>query len=151
MKILGLDLGDRWVGIAMSDGAHITCKPYKTATVTSILQDLQQILSSERIEKIIIGLPRTMTGTESEQTNKVRQQAESLMAQLNEKLPKPMPYALIDERLSSSRAKTVLNDRNAKDRAASGSKEHAIAAAFILQTYLDAEAFKRRCNEDYSS
>jgi putative Holliday junction resolvase len=151
MKVLGLDLGDKWIGIAMSDASQITCRPYKTATVSSILQDLTQILATERVEKIIIGLPRTMTGTESEQTTKVRLQAETLMAQLNEKLSKPMPFSLIDERLSSSRAKTVLHDKNAKDRAASGSKEHSIAAAFILQTYLDAEAFKRRCNEDCSS
>jgi len=151
MKILGLDLGDKWIGIAMSDAAHITCKPYKTSTVTSIMQDLTQIVTTEKIELIVIGLPRTMTGTESAQTNKTRDQAETLMAELNAQRPKAIPYTLIDERLSSSRAKTVLNDKNAKDRTASGSKEHSIAAAFILQTYLDAQAFKRQCNEDYSS
>ena len=143
MKVLGLDLGDRWIGIAMSDASQITCRPYKTSTVTDIMQDLQQILRIERIEEIVIGLPRTMKGTERAQTEKVRLQAETLMAEINTQLTKPIPYTLIDERLSSSRAKGVLNDKNAKDRTASGSKEHAIAAAFILQTYLDGQAFKR--------
>jgi putative holliday junction resolvase len=151
MKIIGIDLGDKWVGIAISDGAQITCRPYKTATITSIETELQTLLLQERIELIVIGLPRTMRGTESDQTTKVRLQAEELIEKLKTTLQKDIPYILWDERLSSRRAQTVMHEKNTSRKPSASTKEHAIAAAFILQTYLDGQAFKRNSNENCSS
>ena len=148
MKIIGLDLGDRWVGIALSDALQMTCRPFKTATISSIVTELQTLLTQERIERIVIGLPRTMRGTESEQTTKVRAQAELLIAQLQEKLNKEIPYTLWDERLSSKWAQGVMTEKNTKKRPGNGpSIEHAVAAAFILRTYLDSKAFATTTHE----
>jgi putative Holliday junction resolvase len=150
MKLLGLDLGDRWVGIAISDGLQMTCRPLKTATVDTIENELIQIFKQEFIEKIIVGLPTTMRGTSSEQTEKIKIQATTLIAELNIKIKKNIPLEFCDERLSSKRAQTVMIEKNTQKKGAKN-KEHAIAAAFILQNYLDAQAFKRATQEDYLS
>jgi len=150
MKVLGLDLGDRWVGIAISDGLQMTCRPLKTATVDTAVNELIQIFKQEHIEKIIVGLPTTMRGTSSEQTEKIKQQANSLLQELNTKIKKNIPHEFCDERLSSKRAQSVMIEKNTQKKG-DKNKEHSIAAAFILQNYLDAQAFKKATQEDYLS
>jgi len=150
MKIVGLDLGDRWIGIALSDGLQMTCRPFKTATTTTIATELFELIKQERIELIIIGLPVTMKGTISDQTTKTRLQGEEIMAELNAKLSKKINHIFCDERLSSKRAQSVMTEKNSSKKM-DKNKEHAVAAAFILQNYLDAQAFRRATNEDYLS
>ncbi len=151
MKIIGLDLGDRWVGIAISDGLQMTCRPLKTVTLSTVVPELQTLLKSEQIERLIIGLPRTMRGTESDQTAKIRMQAEQVITELNLALKREVPYTLWDERLSSRMAQNVMIQKNAKKQQGKGpSLEHAVAAAFILQTYLDSKAFHAPAHQDDS-
>ena len=150
MKIVGLDLGDRWIGIALSDGLQMTCRPFKTATTTTIANELFELIKQERIELIIIGLPVTMKGTISDQTTKTRLQGEEIMAELNAKLSKKINHIFCDERLSSKRAQSVMTEKKFSKKM-NKNKEHAVAAAFILQNYLDAQAFRRATNEDYLS
>ena len=150
MKIVGLDLGDRWVGIALSDGLQMTCRPYKTATISTIVAELQTLLTTERIERIVFGLPRTMRGTESEQTLKVRSQAEQLIATLTTNLKRDVPYTFGDERLTSQWAQNVRIEKNAKKQKSGPSLEHAVAAAFVLQNYLDSKAFHTPAHQEDS-
>lgn len=144
MKILALDLGDKWVGSAVSDPLGISCKPYQTVEFEQLHEFLRTTLRDEPISAVVIGLPTTMTGTQSSQTEKIIQQKEELETLFSEEFSTVL-WILWDERLSSKRAETLSQgkriDKDAKRR------QHSVAAAFILQSYLDRQAFKRMAEE----
>ena len=137
MKKLGIDLGDKWIGMAISDGLAITCRPYKTTTKENLETDLIATLKEESIDTIVVGLPITSKGTESEQTQKVRAQKESLEKVTSESVSRPIKWILWDERLSTKRASTTLKKTSKKQAKKNPQQDHAIAAAFILQSFLD--------------
>lgn len=126
-KIMALDLGDQWVGVALSDASRIFPKPYTTVTAADLEQFLSDIIKKETIEIIVIGYPKTMSGRESDQTKKVVNYKELLQTKFPDK-----QFVLWDERLSSKRAQTVGPNKSKEDKL----KSHAIAAAFILDSYL---------------
>lgn len=127
MKALSLDLGDAWTGIALSDALKIIATPYKTVKTKDLIPFLENLLKEEAIDTMVIGYPRTMRGTESLQTKKVLGQKE-----LIEKKFPDQKYILWDERLSSKHAKSIKRAKIKND----ANHEHAIAAALILETYL---------------
>ena len=127
-KILGLDVGDVWTGTALSDETKIIASPYKTIKTSELEQFISSLLKKESLEKIVVGLPKTMRGTESQQTNKT--------ISLKEKFEKKFPditWILWDERLTSKHAAKVKKTKKKEDKIAS----HSIAAAFILTSYLE--------------
>lgn len=127
MKILALDLGNKWVGTALSDAQGILARPYKTVTISILFNFLKELFAQEKIETIIIGYPITMRATESKQTE--------IIVQVKNKLEQEFPdhtWLLWDERLSSKRAQTLKKAKTEKDKIQS----HSIAAAFILESYL---------------
>jgi putative holliday junction resolvase len=134
MKILGLDIGDAWTGTALSDALGITARPYKTAATEQLNAFLIELFKQERIGTVIVGYPKTMRGTESDQTKKVIAAKEEL-----EKTFPDKTWILWDERLSSKRAGDLKQARSKDEKIVS----HSIAAAFILSTYLDYQAFHR--------
>jgi len=127
MKVLALDLGDVWTGTALSDPMKIIATPYKTAKTIELIVFLQELFVKEKIETIVVGYPRTMKGNESEQTKKVLQQKEIIEQTFPTK-----KIILWDERLTSKAARLIQGKNARKD----GNQEHSIAAALILQTYL---------------
>lgn len=140
MKIIGLDLGDQWTGVAISDSLGFFARPLQTVTTADLDPALAELIEKERITIIIVGLPRTMKGTQSEQTNKVISHAD----QLKKKFPQ-ITWIMWDERLSSKRAQAVKPSRTKEEKLQS----HAIAAAFILQSYLDhLSVIKKQNSED---
>jgi putative Holliday junction resolvase len=140
MKIIGLDLGDQWTGVAISDSLGFFARPLQTVTTADLDPALAELIEKERVNTIIVGLPRTMKGTQSEQTNKVISHAD----QLKKKFPQ-ITWIMWDERLSSKRAQAVKPSRTKEEKLQS----HAIAAAFILQSYLDhLSVVKRQNSED---
>lgn len=141
MKILALDLGDRWVGSAIADPLGITCKPYQTIDLDKLEPTLGQILAQENISTVVIGYPKTMTGGESAQTLKIVKQKEALASKFSTVNGQEIFWVLWDERLSSKRA-SALHGSKPQDAAAK-KKSHSLAAAFILQSYLDYLAFNR--------
>lgn len=128
MKILALDLGDVWVGTAMSDPLRIIATPYKTIKTTELLSFLKILFTTQKINVVLIGYPKTLKDTESEQTKKVVSQKELLEKEFPEK-----NWILRDERLSSKHARTI----QGKKAKSEGPQEHSIAAALILETYLN--------------
>ncbi len=130
MKILALDMGDKWVGSAISDPLKIISKPYKTIKIEELISFIENTLNKENIEIIVIGYPKTLKGQESEQTKKVILIKDNL-----EKQYPTIKWVLWDERLSSKRAQSILGRGHLKKE--DKVKEHSIAAAFILQSYLD--------------
>ena len=141
MKILALDLGDRWVGSAIADPLGITCKPYQTIDLDKLESVLGGILAKENISTVVIGYPKTMSGGESAQTIKIVKMKECLACKFPTANDQQITWILWDERLSSKRASALRtykpNDAEAKK------KSHSLAAAFILQSYLDYLAFNR--------
>lgn len=127
MKVLALDLGDVWTGTAMSDPLKIIATPYKTVKTEELLQFLTNLFEKETIDSIVIGYPRTMRGKESDQTKKVLLQKEIIEKEFPSK-----KCILWDERLSSKQARTIQKKNSKTD----SNKEHSIAAALILGTYL---------------
>lgn len=127
MKVIALDLGDVWVGTAISDALKILAKPYKTIKAPEIFEFLTEVLAKEPIDTIVVGYPRTMKGTESAQTKKVLEQKEEIEQKFSS-----IKIILWDERLSSKTARTIQGKKARTD----GQNEHSIAAAVILQTYL---------------
>jgi putative Holliday junction resolvase len=128
MKLLALDLGDQWTGIAISDSLLFTAKPYRAVATNALNKTLSQIIAAELIKTIIIGLPITLKATESAQTSKVRTMKEKLEAAFP-----AINFILWDERLTSKQAAELKRVRTKEEKL----HQHAIAAAFILQSYLD--------------
>lgn len=133
MRILGLDVGDRRIGIAISDEMGITAQGLMTLQRTKIHEDLQkliQLVQEREVSKIVVGLPRNMNGTYGPQSAKVKE----FMNRLLEALQVEVVYW--DERLTTVAAQRTLieGDLSRKKRKLVVDK---IAAVIILQSYLD--------------
>ncbi len=136
MKLLALDLGDRWIGTALSDKSQLLARPYKTVEKKELVSFLTKLFADEEIEAIIIGNPKTLRGTDSQQTEKNALHKKEL-----EELFPDKTWLLWDERLSSKHAQ---NMRIAKDK----TEIHSIAAALILDSYLTYKIFQKGLLDD---
>jgi len=140
MKILALDLGDKLVGSAISDPLGITCKPLKTVELDYLKPFLKDTLSTQPISIVVVGYPKTFSGTESDQTKKIVKLKEELELEFSNVNFTDIKWILWDERLSSKRA---LEIQSGKYDPESKRQNHSLAAAFILQNYLDHLAFNK--------
>ena len=122
MTILGLDIGDVWTGTALSDPLSITATPYQTVKTSDLDDFLKKTLKKEKPERIVVGYPRTLKGTESDQTKKIVAHKE----QLEKKFP-AIVWVLWDERNTSKQA-ALLKKSKHEDK----TMIHSKAAAFIL-------------------
>lgn len=138
MKTIGLDIGDTWVGVALSDSLGITCKPLDTIHLNELPTFLKKIVPLESVNTVVIGNPITLKGTNSDQTAKTIAIKEQLALEIPHVDKLAIQYVLWDERFSSKRAQAIQKNAHSKEQKR---KEHAIAAAFILQGYLDHKAF----------
>jgi putative holliday junction resolvase len=137
MRILGLDIGRRRIGVAISDPSGTLARPLLTLTVSPsdaldrVSTEVQRLAAEDDgVRAIVVGVPRHLDGTPSEQTAVVEQFIEALRARV------AIPIATEDERLSSREAESrlALRERDWKKRKA---QLDAAAAAVILQDYLD--------------
>lgn len=126
-KILALDVGDAWTGVAISDTSCMFAQPYETIASKELVSFLTDLFTKQEIDIIVIGHPKTMRGTSSEQTKKIEQSALEL-----EQLFPTKKWILWDERLSSKHATQLKQPKNKNEKL----KIHAIAAAYILESYL---------------
>ena len=138
---MALDIGDVWVGIAMSDGAGISCRPYTTVKFGELEDKIKELLSQEDIKTVIVGHPVTIKGESSAQTKRIEKIFRDLKNKFQDLDEKKINWILWDERFSTKRAVSVMQGKSKKTRSKESTKEHAIAAAFILQSYLDSRAF----------
>ena len=131
-RILGIDFGEKRVGLALSDRLNLIASPYKTIQYVSeddLLNKIKKIVFNKKIEIFVLGLPLNMKGQDSNQTKKVRS-FKKLLSILE------LPIFYEDERFSSIVAKNSLVLQNVK----TGHNKFEIdktAAAIILQQYLD--------------
>ncbi len=133
MKILALDLGDQWTGVAISDPLHIIARPLVTIATTNLMEFIATIVKEERISTIVLGYPKTLKGTESDQTRKIS----AMGTQLQTKFP-TITWVWWDERLTSKQAAHIIRPKNKEDKLST----HAVAAALLLMGYLDSLKFQ---------
>jgi putative Holliday junction resolvase len=131
MALLGLDVGDKRIGIAMSEGRLAV--PSDVIERTTEEEDLERIADLVRnfdAERVVIGLPRSMDGS-------IGTQAESVLA-FSKALANHIciPIEMCDERLTTVTADRLMQESGAK-RKKRKKKIDAMAAAVILQAYLD--------------
>ena len=132
-RILGLDLGTRTIGLALSDVGHTIATPFDTIRRTKLKPDIGQlmgIIADQGVGALVLGLPVNMDGSEGPRCQATRQFAADLLKALDH------PLAFWDERLSTRAAEAALleADLSRKRRAEIIDK---VAAAVILQAYLD--------------
>jgi putative Holliday junction resolvase len=132
MKILALDIGDRWTGVAISDPLGILSRPYDTCKTNDLYIFLEKIIVKEHISTIVVGLPTTMRGTQSDQTKKTIELMQELQSHFS-----TITWKLWDERLTSKQAAGIKTTKTKEDKL----RSHAIAAALFLSTYLEYRRF----------
>jgi len=123
MKTLGIDYGEKRIGLAASDENEQVAFEIGIIPAEDFFRQLPEIISQKEIQKIVIGLPLNMSGKSTEKTAEVRRFAEKLKALLPE-----TQFDYADERLSSQMASNL-----------SGSQKNidGLAAQVFLQNYLD--------------
>jgi len=134
MRVLGIDYGDRHIGLALSDVLLITAQPFGTYLLTGREREdrkyFQDLVTRHDIQEIVIGDPLRMDGTYGTRAEKTRRFA----AWLKKAVGKPVIF--IDERLTTREALGLLRDRNLHGREKKD-REDQIAAVIILSTYLE--------------
>ena len=133
-RLLALDVGERRIGVAVSDPTGTLARPLTTITRASRQADFEtiaQLAAEYEVERLIVGLPLSLDGTEGPQAQQTRRYAERLALAL------AAPIELWDERYSSVTAIQILRGKSKRRRRARGEID-AVAAAVFLQSYLDA-------------
>lgn len=139
MRIMGLDVGEKRIGIALSDPMGWTAQPHSVRQRKNLKQDfehLKEICRENEVKKIVVGFPRNMNGTIGPKAKEI----EKFARDLNEYIKLPMEFW--DERLSSKSAERTLLEADLSRRKRKMLIDK-LAAATILQAYLD-----RKRNED---
>lgn len=134
-RIMGLDVGDRRIGIAVSDLLMLTAQGVESYTRSSEEEDIAHIKKTAgewNADKIICGLPINMNGTEGEQAQKTRDFAEKLKAALG------CEIGFFDERLTTASAQKILLEAD-MSRAKRRKVVDKVAAVYILQAYMDSK------------
>jgi putative holliday junction resolvase len=136
MRIMALDVGDKTIGIAISDALLLTAQSRPTLRRKNLKSDielLQRLAVDNEVHEIIVGQPLHMDGRESPQSQKVARFAEELRKVVD------LPIVFWDERLTSFEAEQHLQEMglNWRQRREQVDK---IAAMIILQNYLDSRS-----------
>ncbi len=132
-RILGLDIGDKTIGVAVSDLLHLTAQGITTIKRVGKKKDLlelEKIINEYDVKTIVVGLPKNMNGTIGPQGEKTIDFAEKI----KNKFQIDLVYE--DERLTTVAAEKVLIEGDMR-REKRKSVIDKVAAVFILQTYLD--------------
>jgi putative Holliday junction resolvase len=134
MRRLGLDIGEKRVGVAVSDPSGTVATPLTVLDAGRLARDpsqLMRLVDDYGAAELVVGLPLTMSGAEGPQAEAVRRCADALGQRLG------IPVAYHDERLSSSAAERSMGETGARSRERRGSVDM-VAATLVLQAYLDA-------------
>ncbi len=134
MRYLGLDLGTKSLGLAISDRTNMIATPLKTLTFQnedyeSIIKDLKEIIEEKEITELILGFPKNMDnscGFATERSLKFKKILENKIS---------IPVYLMDERLSSKEAENILLSTGLRREKRKKVVDN-VAAAIILDTYL---------------
>ncbi len=146
MKKIALDVGDKTIGVALSDELGITAQGLMTIERVGIRKDAGKVLDlikEHNCDTVVIGLPLKLSGEDSPQTEKVREFRTMLENKMRSTAIKGVEVVCQDERLTTVQAERVLieSDVSRKKRKDVIDKQ---AAVIIMQSYLDTQAFKNK-------
>ena len=140
MRILALDVGDKRIGVAISDELEISAHALTTITRNDLkkeIREIQEIISEYNVEEIIVGMPVMMNGSVGIQAEKVGRFVDELKKEIR------IPIKLFDERLSTSLIEKTLIDAD-MSREKRKKVIDKLSAVIILQDYLSSR--KGRCD-----
>lgn len=138
-RLLGLDLGEKTIGLALADATLTVATPLETIRRTKFTADaiaLEKVIAERRVGALVLGLPIDMHGGEGPRCQSVRQFAANLLARHD------LPVAFWDERLSTVAVTRAMLDADLS-RKRRGEVVDKAAAAYILQGVLDRLASMR--------
>ena len=133
MRVLALDIGCKRVGVAISDECELISQPLCVLPANDVIQNaktFRRIVQDWEPDMLLCGLPLSLDGNNSEQTLKVRKNAEVIAKNVG------LPLEFIDERLSSKEARSILREQGLSEKEMRG-RIDAVAASIFLQTWLD--------------
>lgn len=135
-RLMGLDVGTRRIGVAVSDLLGITAQGLDTLQRRNKRYDFQhlaRVIRDYHVTEIVVGLPRRLSGAESAQTEKVLDFVEDLKKKF------PLPVHLWDERLTSVQATRLLKEAELSIEKRTAAVDR-MAAVLILQSFMDARS-----------
>jgi len=133
MRSLGLDIGDRRIGVALSDPEGILASPFTIINRRDESLDIEaitDIISQQQVGQIVVGLPRSLDGSLGRQAEKVKEFTQKLCSHTR------VPVEYRDERLTTVLAERLVQAVKTK-KTREKVRHDALAAALILQGYLD--------------
>ncbi|MDR2486849.1 MAG: Holliday junction resolvase RuvX [Clostridiales Family XIII bacterium] len=139
MRVLALDVGDKTIGIALSDELGITAQGLFTLARTSVKRDTDEVLTLVRERgagRVLVGLPINLDGSDSMQTTKVRDFAQKLENKMRSNGLAGIPVTLHDERFTTKIAERVLIEADMRREKRKGIIDRQ-AAVVLLQDWLD--------------
>lgn len=144
MRILALDIGEKRVGVAVSDPDERVASPVCVLPANDVranARPFRTVLEDWEPELLVCGLPMTLSGEEGPQAQRVREFAAAVSATTG------IPLEFADERLSSAEAKRSLREKGLSEKSMRG-KVDMIAASIFLQAWLDARNVARDQGQD---
>lgn len=126
-SIMALDIGEQRTGVALANSIAGIASPLTTITSEALVEKVRELVRQHDVAKLVVGLPRSLDGSDTLQTNYVRQVAKELEKQLQ------LPIHFIDEAVTSKTAEAELKARKKPYR-----KEDIdmLAATYILEDFL---------------
>jgi putative holliday junction resolvase len=131
-SIIALDIGERRIGVAVAKSPHYMPQPLVTLSHDAgFTAQIQVIINQHQADTLVVGLPRGLSGEDTQQTQYTRRVVEALQEQID------VPIHLQDEAGTSARAKDILRMKNKKvNRTQNKGEIDALAASIILEDYI---------------
>lgn len=144
MRVLGIDYGDRKIGLAVSDRLGITAQPlvsYRRKTKKQDADYFKRVVLEHEIKEVIVGLPLRMDGSSGTRAEKTREFARWLEQILN------LPVHFWDERLTTKQANKILSRQKIAPKAKKDIEDQ-ISAMIILSTYLESKRARSNAGQN---
>lgn len=136
MRVLGLDIGEKRIGVAVADTTTGLAMPLRVMNAQEVIDNAQSwrmLVQDNEPDLLVCGLPKTMRGATGQQAARISELAERIAQSCG------VPLEFADERLSSAEAKRVLRAQGLSEREMRG-KIDSVAASLFLETWLAANS-----------
>ena len=133
MKVMSIDYGDVRTGVALSDTREILASPYCVINQSyqpKLVDEIVKIIKENKVDKIVIGLPRNMDGSYGYRCDECKDLGNALLEKIN------IEVVYEDERLTTVMAHNILSENNVRGKKRKETVD-AVSAVMILQSYLD--------------
>lgn len=140
MRIMALDVGDSRIGVALSDPLGMLASPLviiKRLNEAADVQNIVKLANEHKAGKLLVGLPLSLSGETGMQAQKVNSFTDKLRSAIS------VPLEMVDERFSTVTAREYMSETGGKKKSHLKKHDDAVAAAVILQSYLDEHSSPR--------